>query len=176
MATRLISRIEYDNETDKLVGFVLPSDEKGLPLTDSFIAVSFSSIEQSFRDGDVAKYVFVYMAQPLAVGVPAFSLACMGTDNKFTADLVLKRWNEILLGCSNREISVASFGADGDFRELSAMQKSVQLLTKSSSQHSPMQKLHTLPIPTSWSSWFIMKMHTNVAFGAYRCQTEVQTD
>ncbi len=58
-ATRLISRVEYDNETDKLVGFVLPSSDDGLPLNDSFIAVSFESIEQSFKDGEIAKYAFV---------------------------------------------------------------------------------------------------------------------
>ena len=39
-ATRLVSRVEYDSETDKLVGFVLPIDDIRLPLCDSFMAVS----------------------------------------------------------------------------------------------------------------------------------------
>ena len=35
------------------------------------------------------------MAQPLSDSVPAFCLVCLGTNNKFTSDLLLKRWNYI---------------------------------------------------------------------------------
>ena len=31
-ATRVISRVEYDSETNRLVGFVLPCNSDGLPL------------------------------------------------------------------------------------------------------------------------------------------------
>ena len=72
----------------------------------------------------MAKYAFVYMAQPLSEGIPAFCLACMGTDNKFTAHHVLKRWKYIFSECKKRGIIVVSFGADGDSRELKAMQVS----------------------------------------------------
>lgn len=123
-ATRLISRVEYDIETNKLVGFVLPCDDRGLPRGDAFVAVSFESIEESFHVADVAKYAFVYMAQSLSEGVPAFCLACMGTNNKFTAHRVLKRWKYIYSECKKRGIMVVSFGADGDSRELKAMQVS----------------------------------------------------
>ena len=41
-ATRLISRIDYDNETDQLVGFVLPCDND-LPVIDTYLAVPFDS-------------------------------------------------------------------------------------------------------------------------------------
>ena len=34
-ATRAIKKVQYDVETDRLVGFVLSCDEKGLLLTDS---------------------------------------------------------------------------------------------------------------------------------------------
>ena len=47
-ATRLIARVEYDSETDRLVGFVLPCDREGLPLTDAFISVSLQAIEEAF--------------------------------------------------------------------------------------------------------------------------------
>ena len=47
-AARLISRVEYDSETVRLVGFVLSCDREGLPLTDAFIAVSFEAIEEAF--------------------------------------------------------------------------------------------------------------------------------
>ena len=40
-ATRVIRKVQYDAETNKLVGFVLPCDEDGLPLCDSFMATTF---------------------------------------------------------------------------------------------------------------------------------------
>ena len=166
-AARLIGRVEYNSETDKLVGFVMPCDEKGLPLTDSFTAVLFNAIEDYFATDDVAKYAFVYMAQALHEGVPAFCLACMGTDNKFTAELVLKRWKYMFSECKKRGITVVCFGADGDSRELKAMQVSSQLLFSSQSplsSLSPSNDLKVLSIPTEWWSWFAVKKPTSIAY------------
>ena len=87
-ATRVIAR----DRTNRLVGFVLPCDNDGLPICDSFLATSFESIEECFTNAVISKYAFVYMAQPLSSSVAAFCLACFGTDNKFTALHVLKRW------------------------------------------------------------------------------------
>ena len=115
----------------------------------------------------MAKYAFVYMAQPLCKGVPAFCLACMGTNNKFTADLVLKRWLYLFSECKKRGITVASFGADGDSRELKAMQVSAQLLFKSPTPQSfitPSSSLQKLPIPSDWLSWFAVRKPTAVAY------------
>ena len=36
-ATRVITKVDYDNETNRLVGFVLPCDDNGLPHSDSFL-------------------------------------------------------------------------------------------------------------------------------------------
>ena len=143
-ATRLISRIDYDNETDRLVGFVLPCDASGLPVVDTYLAVSFDSIKESFSKGELAKYAFVYMAQPLSQNVPAFCLACFGTqnvpafclacfgtNNKFTAEHILKRWKYIFLECKKIGIDVVSFGADGDSRELKSVQVSSHLMESS---------------------------------------------
>ena len=82
-ATRVISRVEYDSQTDRCVGFVLPLSENGLPLIDSFLAVSFDVIKNMFAKHATAKYAYVFMAQPLAQNTPAFCLVCFGTDNKF---------------------------------------------------------------------------------------------
>ena len=126
-ATRLIARVDYDSETDRLVGFVLPCNKNGLPITDSFIATSFEVIDNYFSTAQVAKYAFVYMAQGLCEGVPTFCLACMGSDNKFIFEDILKRWKFIFMECKKRGITVVSFGADGDSRELRARQISTQL-------------------------------------------------
>ena len=48
-ATRVISRVEYDQTKDKLVGFVLPLDKDSLPLSGSFQATSLSAIEAMFE-------------------------------------------------------------------------------------------------------------------------------
>ena len=128
-ATRVISRIEYDSETDKLVGFVLPCDQDGLPICDSFIASSFETMEKYFENASLAKYAFVYVVQPLTKGVPPFCLACIGTDNKFDAEVVMKRWQYIHDQLNQRGIHLVSIGADGDSRELKGMLVSTQLLT-----------------------------------------------
>ena len=47
-ATRLIARVDYDSETNRLVGFVLPLNRDGLPLLDAHLAKTFTSIEESF--------------------------------------------------------------------------------------------------------------------------------
>lgn len=114
-ATRLISRVEYDSVTNCLVGFVLPVDDHGIPKCDRFVASSFETIEEAFDVGTKSKFAFLYyMAQPVRENIPAFCLSCQGTDNKFTADLVLKRWKTIYTQCKLRGITVLSFGADGD--------------------------------------------------------------
>ena len=36
-ATRIVSRVEYDRETDRMVGFVLPCNDDGLPIADTYL-------------------------------------------------------------------------------------------------------------------------------------------
>ena len=126
-ATRVIGRVDYDSETNRCVGFVLPVDDCGLPLVDSFLATSFSAIENMFSSVTIAKYAYIYMAQPLGINIPPFCLACFGSDQKFTAEHVLQRWQRIYLQCAERGITVVSFGGDGDSRVMKAMKMSVSL-------------------------------------------------
>lgn len=107
------------------------------------------------------------MAKPLSEGIPAFCLACLGTDNKFTAELVLKRWDYMYSECKKRGIKVVSFGADGDSRELKAMQVSTQLLSSSRALISSLAvscNLQKLAIPSEWSSWFAVRKPTAIAY------------
>ena len=88
----------------------------------------------------------------------------LGTNNKFTAEGVL--WTYIFLECKKLSISVVSLGADGDPRELKAMQVSTQLLfyeypITSLSLSSNIPKL---VIPSEWKSWFAVKTPTTVAY------------
>ena len=151
-ATRVIGRVDYDSETDRCAGFVLPVDDCGLPLVDSFLATSFSAIENMFKSGSIAKYAYVYMAQPLAVNVPPFCLTCFGSDQKFTAEHVLQRWNHIYSECAKRGITVISFGGDGDSRVMKAMKISVSLINPPNDLTLP--SLPSINISSTWKNWF----------------------
>ena len=68
------------------------------------------------------------MVQPLAApDVPSLCLTCFGTNNKFTSEHVLFRWQYILKECQKRNIYVLSFGGDGDSHLLKGMRVSVGL-------------------------------------------------
>ena len=167
-ATRLISRVEYDSESNKLVGFVLPCNDNSLPNCDAFIANTFEAIEDAFKSGVIAKYAFVYMVQPLTKGVPAFCLACLGSDNRFSNELVAKRWKHIREECHKRGIIALSFGADGDSRELRAMQLSTQLCLSRRQQKKGNDLPTSIAVPVkispTWSTWFAMQNPTEVAY------------
>ena len=153
--------------TNRLVGFVLPCNDQELPVCDSFTAVPFGSIEESFRVPAIAMSAFVYMSHPLSEGVPAFFLACLGTDNKCCADLVLKQWKYVFMVCRKRGITVVSYGADGDSQELKVMQVSTQLSpsTHPSSAYSYNSlDLPKVQIPSDWWSWFAVRNLTSIAY------------
>lgn len=94
-------------------------------------------------------------------------LACIGTDNKFTTEHVLKRWKYIYTECQKRGIVVVSFGADGDARELRSMKLSSALF---SSPTDTLSKLclfccvTQLNIPRSWKSWFVLGKPTGISY------------
>lgn len=157
-ATRVIARVEYDHETDRCVGFVLPMTEKGVPIAESFRAVSFSCIESMFSDNEISRYAYVYMVQPLSENIPPFCLACVGTNNKFTFEIILNRWKYIFDGCKKKGIHVVSYGSDGDSRLLKAMQIASALLPpKCDYPFEVYSSLDVPKIPLTWKPWFYLK-------------------
>ena len=158
-ATRIVGRVEYDSATNRCVGFVLPLDENGLPKENSCLANSFSVMENMFLNYPIAKYAYVYMAQPLCHNVPPMCLACFGTDNKFSAEDLLPRWRHILQGCLKHNIVVLSFGADGDSRVMKCMTLSTaltipgSLCTEKVSAFTNASK-SPVSIPEDWKGWF----------------------
>jgi len=65
-------------KTDRCVGFVPSLDENNIPISDSFLATSFSTIENMFTKSPIAKYAYVYMAKPLQQNIPPFLLVMSG--------------------------------------------------------------------------------------------------
>lgn len=51
-----LGRVDYDSETNRCIGFVLPFDDQGLALVDTFVATSFVAIEKMFSSAAIAKY------------------------------------------------------------------------------------------------------------------------
>ena len=167
-ATRIITRVDYDSESDRLVAFVLPCNDKGLPLVDAFLATTFESIQEMFETNQRSKYAYVYVAQCLNSKVPPYCLACLGTDNCFSATDILIRWKYIYAECKKRNTSVISFGSDGDSRNLRTMKISSQFNLasdhdKSLFTRSPSILADKMPYPETWT-WFWVENPTTIAY------------
>lgn len=125
-ATRVTGKIEYDVKTNKLIGFVLPI-VNGLPVTNTFLATSAKAICDYFESSVKSNYAYVIMAQPLSKTAPAYCLAIFGTDNKFNANDVNLRWQNMKENAKQRGITVLGFSSDGDCRLLKAMRQNAKL-------------------------------------------------
>lgn len=107
------------------------------------------------------------MAQALSEQIPAFCLACLDTNNRFSTDDVLKQWKHIYSQCQAHGITVVSFGTDGDTRALKTMKSSCQLLDsfdKDILKLSPSSVLEVEGYSKHWHSWFKVRHHTNLAY------------
>jgi len=170
-ATRVVKRAEYDDTSDRIVGFVLPLDDDGLPKKDYFGATSLDDIEKMFLNSKKASNAYIYMVQAMSPNVPPFCLALVGTDNCFDANTVLMRWKYIVRECNLRKIQVISFGADGDSRLLTSMRLSLKLHNYLPKQYQHFlitnelfPQCQPLVIPPTWSSWFSAKNIVNSTF------------
>ena len=87
--------------------------------------------------------------------VSAFCLGRVGSNNCFTASDVLQRWQHIYSQCQKHNITIFSFGADGDSRLLSAMKISCQInaSNKPLYQLSPSFLASEIENPKKWT-WF----------------------
>ena len=102
----------------------------------------------------------MHIASPLSEHIPAFCLACLGTNDKYS--LVVQRWNSILSECAKRNITVVSFAADGDSRALKAMLLSSHIFYNTSLPDSA--NFNKVALPTDWSPWFTIKTTNGIAY------------
>ncbi|KAG4071989.1 hypothetical protein HA402_000637 [Bradysia odoriphaga] len=122
-ATRITARISYDPNTNQLIGFALPLDNNGMPITLSFPARSISEIRNHFSNpsNNMSSSLYVQMARPLDPNVPAFCLMMFLTDNTFKADKVYKRWKFQADQLKENGVKIHNIASDGDSRPLKAM-------------------------------------------------------
>lgn len=92
-ATSIVSKIEFDAKTNQMIGIVLPMNSStGMPIPFTYLAKNEEEIQLNMQKSK-SNYVYIVMAQPLAINVPPFIFQLFGTDNKFKAAQVLLRWN-----------------------------------------------------------------------------------
>jgi hypothetical protein len=67
--TRVLSRVEYDPQSNQLIGFVTPLDKNGIPTKMAFPAICASAIAKYFASVPKASYVIAIMVQPICLGI-----------------------------------------------------------------------------------------------------------
>jgi len=91
-SARVKSEVKYDLKSKCLSGLVLPNDENGCPFPNHFKATSAESIQNHFQSAPKSNYAYTTMVAPLSVAAPSFGLCVFGSDNKFQAEDVIRRW------------------------------------------------------------------------------------
>lgn len=76
------------------------------------------------------------MAQPIKANIPPFCLCIFGTDNKFDASDVMRRWDFVVTELQSLNIQVLGISSDGDSRLLKSMKICSQLGTTTPSNNS----------------------------------------
>lgn len=94
-ATGIVAKVEFDPKSNQMIGLVLPTDSTtGMPIPFSYMASNESEIYSNMKSS-TSTNVYLVMAQPLMKNIPAFVLQLFGSDNKFTTQNVLRRWQHI---------------------------------------------------------------------------------
>lgn len=120
--TRVENRVQYDNRSAQVIGFVLPLDDRsGTPIPFSYKGRTAIEILQHFsKKNPISHFVNTVMAQPLG-DAPAFCLLVFGSDNRYTAMDVAKRWAYISKELAKIGIDVLTVASDSDPKYNSAM-------------------------------------------------------
>lgn len=121
-ASGIVGKVTYDPKTNQLVGIVLPLKANGMPKTMHFRPNSSNDIEE-FMKLEKSYLVYIIVAHPLGSNAPPFILSIFGTNNKFTKDDVLKRWQFVQNELQRNDISVIGIASDGDTRLLASMRQ-----------------------------------------------------
>lgn len=79
-ATRILSKVEYDIQTNELVGLVAPYDENGVPVKSVFPASSASVIVKHFMGHKKASNVIAISAQPIKEGMKLILFVISNTN------------------------------------------------------------------------------------------------
>lgn len=162
-ATRMIPKINYDSNTNQLVGFNLPLNKKGMPITNTYMARNANEIESHFLNDNnsVSSMAYTIMASPLSEKQPPFCLTLFGTDNKFNFKDVLNRWFYIKDKLKENGISNYGNSSDGDSKCLKAMKIASRIGQKS-------EDFDCKWYSSGEMTWFLLKNLANFAINLHK--------
>ncbi|CAF1390611.1 unnamed protein product, partial [Rotaria sordida] len=126
--TAIIPKITYDTKSNTFVGFSLPLDNNGIPITNSYSTDSFTDLEQWCSDLPQAKSINACLIQPLSLSINHISpylLAAFGTDNKFKSSNIILRWHHIYEECKLKGTRIIGYATNCDSRYLRCMRISL---------------------------------------------------
>lgn len=127
-ATRIEGRVQYNRNTNQIVGFTLPIDKNtGMPIPYSYSAKNAEEILKHFSDDNsISSYVNTIMAQPLG-NYPSFCLSIFGSDGKYSSKDVENRWTFITSQLIKLNIRALIISSDSEPRYNYAMRKMFSL-------------------------------------------------
>lgn len=121
----IVDKIRYCKRTNQIVGFVLPSDENGMPTSNVFEATSAKTIKEILKNGVRAKTLNFVIAQALSENAPFFCLLMHGTNRGTNDDCsyeVMSKRLEFIKNELKREgIEVIGQSTNGDSRNFKEM-------------------------------------------------------
>ncbi|KAJ8681009.1 hypothetical protein QAD02_016796 [Eretmocerus hayati] len=119
--TKCVQRFQYNARDNEVAGFVRHLDENGMPRAHTFRMRSVDDLKRYLKDEKPASILYCYMAQPIAVDAPPYCLALFGSDESFSSEDCLKRWDTIARLLEQERITVLGFSSEDDPRLLKAM-------------------------------------------------------
>lgn len=155
-STSVIPRISYDVQCDSFVGLSAPLDNNGTPRLKAYQTDRFDQLKSWFETFQRSKSISLHVIQPLTDIVPPFILSAYGTDNRFSASDILKRWFYIYQQSLNQGVRIIGFSTDGDPRYLRAMRLCARFFADLPNLNLSKYDDHiNINIPNSWT-WFLM--------------------
>ncbi|XP_062714505.1 uncharacterized protein LOC134291151 isoform X2 [Aedes albopictus] len=136
-ATRISGGVEYNSILDQLTGLVAPMDDNGMPKMDLFNCSSPLKIVNDLKQYPIARYVQLCMVQPLARHASPFCVNFYCTNNKFTTQDVLKRWQFVEQEFTKEGIQIVAKSTDGDSRFIGGMMEQMKLPPETDSESRP---------------------------------------
>lgn len=108
-ASGILKRVYYDSRTNQMIGIVLPLNERnGMPQTITFKAESAEKMKE-YLGKPLSTLVYIVAAQPIKEKAPPFIVQIFGTNNKFKADDVSKRWEHTIHELKKYELNLKAF-------------------------------------------------------------------
>jgi hypothetical protein len=140
--TRITPRVQYDNIDGEIIGLSLPTAANGLPIVSHFKVNSANQMKEFMAKYESPSNLYVIMATAMSINSPNFCLCVFGTDNKFTGDIVVNRWNTIIKMLQLVGVEVVGVSSDGDSRLMKAMRIKSQIATDD------------VLTPIEWRKWY----------------------